>query len=340
MVSAPRPRVRLGRASSTASGPRSVRGRRVTFVQPPPGEANGARVRTATTIATLLTALAAVAALIFSGLQVRTANMQAELTREGQITDRYTRAVAQLGESNLNVRMGGIYALERLARDSPKDQPTIVDVLAAYVRDHALLGSDPACRASTSDLAGAPPPSDIAAALTALGRRDRAADSAVLDFSYLCLPYRFPEGDFSRTSFAHANLADANLANLILEGADFSYANAGRTSFGGADLAVALFIGTDLMGASFFGCDMERASFNNVTAERADFSGARLREVDFATSNLANARFHAADLAGAIFGTEYTGANVEGADFSAALDVDLTGARGRPFALPVPTEHN
>jgi hypothetical protein len=62
---------------------------------------------------------------------------QLERTREGQITDRYTKAVDQLGSQHLDVRLGGIYALERIARDSPDDRATIEEVLTAYVRGHA-----------------------------------------------------------------------------------------------------------------------------------------------------------------------------------------------------------
>src|ERR1051326_4057166 len=47
-----------------------------------------------------------------------------ELTEQGQITDRYTKAVEQLGSDKLDVRIGGIYALERITRDSPNDHPT------------------------------------------------------------------------------------------------------------------------------------------------------------------------------------------------------------------------
>jgi hypothetical protein len=41
-----------------------------------------------------------------------------ELTEQGQVTDRYTKAIEQLGSDKLDVRIGGIYALERIARDS------------------------------------------------------------------------------------------------------------------------------------------------------------------------------------------------------------------------------
>ena len=49
-----------------------------------------------------------------------------ELTEQGQITDRYTKAVEQLGSDKLDVRIGGIYALERIARDSATDHPTVM----------------------------------------------------------------------------------------------------------------------------------------------------------------------------------------------------------------------
>ena len=46
-----------------------------------------------------------------------------ELTEQGQVTDRYTKAIEQLGSDKLDVTIGGIYALERIARDSPGTTP-------------------------------------------------------------------------------------------------------------------------------------------------------------------------------------------------------------------------
>lgn len=59
------------------------------------------------------------------------------LTRQGLITDRYTKAVEQLGSKQLDVRIGGIYALELVARDSLRDHPTIMEVLGAFIREHS-----------------------------------------------------------------------------------------------------------------------------------------------------------------------------------------------------------
>jgi hypothetical protein len=59
------------------------------------------------------------------------------VSREGQATDRYTKAITQLGDDKPDVRIGGIYALERVARDSKKDHPAVMEVLAAFVREHS-----------------------------------------------------------------------------------------------------------------------------------------------------------------------------------------------------------
>src|SRR5262249_3152412 len=66
---------------------------------------------------------------------------QQDLTRRGQIADRFTRAVDQLGNAgSVDVRLGGIYALEQVARDFRDDRTrlAVYDVLTAYVREHAV----------------------------------------------------------------------------------------------------------------------------------------------------------------------------------------------------------
>jgi uncharacterized membrane protein len=55
-----------------------------------------------------------------------------DLSRQGQVTDRFTRAIDQLREEcKLDVRLGAIYALERIAWDSQRDHGPIVEVLTA-----------------------------------------------------------------------------------------------------------------------------------------------------------------------------------------------------------------
>jgi Pentapeptide repeats (9 copies) len=53
---------------------------------------------------------------------------------ERRITELYGRAVEQLGNDKAPVRLGGLYALERLAQDNPAQRQTIVNVICAYLR--------------------------------------------------------------------------------------------------------------------------------------------------------------------------------------------------------------
>ena len=43
------------------------------------------------------------------------------LTEQGHITDRNTKAIEQLGSDKLDVHLGGIHGLERIAVDSKRD---------------------------------------------------------------------------------------------------------------------------------------------------------------------------------------------------------------------------
>jgi uncharacterized protein YjbI with pentapeptide repeats len=62
---------------------------------------------------------------------------QIQINREGQITERFTRAVEHIGNDKLDVRLGGIYALERIAKNSEADRGAIMEILTAYIRGHS-----------------------------------------------------------------------------------------------------------------------------------------------------------------------------------------------------------
>jgi hypothetical protein len=61
------------------------------------------------------------------------------VSRETHLTDRFTKAVDQLGHDRLEVRVGGIHALDRLARNSPSDRRLVIEVLSAYLHINASL---------------------------------------------------------------------------------------------------------------------------------------------------------------------------------------------------------
>ena len=81
-----------------------------------------ARLQAASGFRTAL--IAGVAGLVALGSLV-VARRTYRLTQEGQITDRYTKAIEQLGSDKPDVRLGGIYALERIAKDSPQTGPLL-----------------------------------------------------------------------------------------------------------------------------------------------------------------------------------------------------------------------
>lgn len=142
--------------------------------------------------------------LIYTGLTFR-------LNREGQVTDRYTKAIGQLGHESLDVRLGAIYALERIMIDSERDHPTIVEVLAAYVREHAPLRD----KATSDDQEQSPQAeaspkldTDVQAALTVLGRRPAGrAERGELDLQSTYL---------AGAILSDSDLSDADLENAIL----------------------------------------------------------------------------------------------------------------------------
>jgi hypothetical protein len=79
-------------------------------------------------------------AALLSGLYFTWRTLQ--VNREGQITERFTRAIDQLGKIEngqklFEIRVGGIYALERIARESQEDYWPIMQILTAYVRQNA-----------------------------------------------------------------------------------------------------------------------------------------------------------------------------------------------------------
>lgn len=132
---------------------------------------------------------------------------QNTVAEQGQLTDRFTKAVDQLdriGPEHLQARLGAIYALERLARDSTRDHPTVIEVLSAFIRTtdgHIVPQSgdvDVRRRCPQRPIAA-----DIQAALTVLGRRDTTRDqNTQLNLHNTCL---------TGADLRDANLTGANL---------------------------------------------------------------------------------------------------------------------------------
>ncbi|BBH70224.1 hypothetical protein ACTI_69090 [Actinoplanes sp. OR16] len=253
-----------------------------------------------TAIAGLLSVLAVAVGVFVTSHHSRE---QQKLALQGQITDRFTKAVEQLGQpgvAKVDVRLGAIYALQRIMRDSDDDQAAVVDILSAFVRGHA-----PAPRRTEQVTAGGVPtarPVDVQAALTVLARRDSGLDGeGRVDLSEADLSLAALRGaKLHRAEMLYANLRNANLRNADLRGADLS-----RATLRGANLHDGALDGADLGGANLRDVELGGAKLVGANLRGASLQGTRLAEAD-----LRGAVLHGADLHGAL---------LEGADLSGAL---------------------
>jgi hypothetical protein len=140
-----------------------------------------------------------------------------EATREGQIIELYSRAVDQLGSEQLHVRIGGIYALERVARDSEKDHPIVMDVLTAFIREYSREQWPPQDRGERERWTRP----DVQAAVSVVGRRDAERDTERIDlYGAILIRADLRGADFRDATFRGADLTRADLANARLVGAD------------------------------------------------------------------------------------------------------------------------
>ena len=91
-----------------------------------------------------------------ASLQARSANTQAELARRAHVTDLFNRAVGQLRDPNIEVRLAAIYVLREAAKDFPDLSNPVFELLQAYLRT------------GVADYGDGPPPIDVAEILTIL----------------------------------------------------------------------------------------------------------------------------------------------------------------------------
>jgi hypothetical protein len=89
------------------------------------------------TLAQILGGTALLLGLYFTWRGQQNAQAQLEINRRGHITERFTQAIDQLGSDNLEIRLGGIYSLERTAYEDRDHHWPVMEVLTAYVRQHA-----------------------------------------------------------------------------------------------------------------------------------------------------------------------------------------------------------
>ncbi|MCH8113319.1 MAG: pentapeptide repeat-containing protein [Proteobacteria bacterium] len=220
--------------------------------------------------------------------QARAASEQARIAEQGQFTERFSRAAEQLGSPALPVRLGGIYALWRLAEDSSlRDLISVIDILCAFVRHPPHEPAEPKDKADKEDDADTVKyiRPDVQTVLHLIGGTDsnyrqRLPDDYHLDLTYADLDFAKLRGaDLSGANLGGVNLIHADLTLAILRGADLDFANFRDAILRGADLRGAIVARTHPRGADLDAGDHLRDIMANLIFADADLTGADLTDV-------------------------------------------------------------
>jgi hypothetical protein len=210
---------------------------------------------------------------------------QIKISREGQITDRFTHAIDQLGNDKPEVRVGGIRALERIASNSKEDRATIAYVIGAFVRVRALLtaASPEAPPEKIPDFDEQVPwlqhhAPDVQTAMWVLGSLRPGKEPVQLYLSRVNLRgAHLAEANLSGTQLRYTDLAHAWMPRANLNLSDLESADLRQANLQGAQLRETKLQGANLQGARLEGADLTDARSNARTIWPDGFDADRLR---------------------------------------------------------------
>ena len=258
---------------------------------------------------------------------------------------------------NIEVRLGAIYALERISRDSSSDHIAVIETLCTYIRQNAPAHSavkmptkqeletwkennhvsNFAISHPTAVMWGQhleKPRADIQAALTVIGRRKEERISLEKK--------EYEKNNRHIVDLSDINIQNAHLYNLNFEGSIFV-----NSVMNGALLNGSNFKGCQLQGSDLRGAVVSSVKFNNSIMHDTKMSGIGAHFTSFERVNLENSDLSDGTFWGANFaGARFSQVNLDFANFSTAnLSVkNLTPSSLKRFfgcagtILPVPIE--
>ncbi len=230
--------------------------------------------------------------------QANAARDQAEYAQLSFLNERYQKGADMLGSDVLSVRLGGIYALQRLAEEHPDQYHIqIIKLFCAFVRNPTSLNDE-------EEWARGQLRQDLQDVMRAIGSRSNAGSSLEQGDSSNLLYLRNAQlsglqaqpANLANAWLTNANLSDArlngaDLTDARLHGANLSNAQLNRANLSGAELN-----GANLIGATFRAADLSRARLNGAIVNVGDQEGINLRAVtDFGGANLEGASLHKVD---------------------------------------------
>ncbi|SBW22204.1 pentapeptide repeat protein [Candidatus Protofrankia californiensis] len=294
-----------------------------------PGAGDGAVQARAALQGGLLTAAAAllaVAGALVALDETRQANAEVRRANENtHVRELYVEAVKLLNDADRGIRLAGIFALERIATDSPADQGTVVEVLSAFVRDRSTdpLLRPPAPADSDSSVPAERPAADIRAAVQVLARLpvDTTIPRSDLAGANLTGPAALSNLAFND----HADLTGAWLDRVDLAGATLSMADLTGAVLAEADLTDVTLIGANLTGAVLVGANLTDATLIKADLTRAMLAQANLTNAELGGAELTRAMLLGANLTRAIL----FGANLVDAEWLTQEQINVALGDGQ-----------
>ncbi len=252
---------------------------------------------------------------------------------------RFSSAIEHLGHEQIETRLGAIYALEKIAQDSDDETWTILETLAAFIRENApIIELDEVIE----EFAFSSIPTDIQAALTVIGRINletslenhridlRNTDLRGADLTEANLQYiDFTGANLQGVMFYGANLSGAHLTAANLSEAVLYETNLQEVSLYEANLAGAIARKANLQQAILHKANLEKAllyeaNLQDATLYEANLQEAMLYEANLREANLEDTNLYRANLIGAnLRSCKLIGAYLEGTILSTA---DITEA--------------
>jgi len=205
--------------------------------------------------------------------KAETENKKANIAEKAQITDRFSRAIEQLNNENIYMRIGAIQALERIGYDSEDDVLGVLRLLAGFVRDKSPWDNKGADIIPSDAKEGFGVIVRLAGNYKELLKKDKKSR---LDLSATNLA-PFPlitEGYFYRFDFGRSNITGGFLQSNF-EWASFFGTDLTHTIFSNCNFRHASFMQALLDSARFYGSDMSNAILHLATCNNTDFSTAK-----------------------------------------------------------------
>ena len=250
---------------------------------------------------------------------LETTNKNLEITEKGHFTERFTKAVDQLGSSQKAVQIGGIYALEKLAQERIEYHNTIFEILCAFVQEYFSVKNTETDSSEYNTV--------VLAIIKVIGRRTRPEDEydGLIDLSNTVLKdVNFSQQHqidlstsnfnnsqlkgvtFSKVNFARSHLLNTQLDNVNfyisnLEGATLTQTKLDHTVIENSILERAAFYHATVSNSRFSDVKMTKLRFRALKMEDTSFFNSELKRVDFTEANLIAVRFDFSNLIGVYF---------------------------------------